>query len=95
MIADYFTKTLQGSAFRQFRDQILNIDGAPILIGAALIGAPSLTNGKDHRSVLDDSKNTNMHDWTKVVHKRVRKRLTSLVDDDDRLDGHDGPRRDT
>jgi hypothetical protein len=46
MIADYFTKPLQGSAFRQFRDQILNIDGAPILIGAPLIGAPSLDKGE-------------------------------------------------
>jgi hypothetical protein len=40
MIADYFTKPLQeGSAFQQFWDQIMNIDGAPILIGAPLICA--------------------------------------------------------
>jgi hypothetical protein len=67
MIGDYFTKPLQGSAFRQFRDQILKIDGAPPLTGAPLMGAPSLTNGEERRSVWDENKDACMHDLTKVV----------------------------
>jgi hypothetical protein len=57
MIADYFTKPLQGSAFPQFRDQIMNVDGAPILLGAPLGCAPCPINGKDRRSVLDNEGN--------------------------------------
>jgi hypothetical protein len=68
MIADYFNKPLQGSALRQFRDQILNIDGAPFLIGAPLVGVPSLTNGKHRGSVSDGNKSTDMDDSTKVMH---------------------------
>jgi hypothetical protein len=62
MVADYFTKPLQDSAFRQFRDQIMNVDGAPILIGAPLICAPSLVNGEDRRSVLDNGANADNED---------------------------------
>jgi hypothetical protein len=39
MIADYFTKPLQGTLFRKFRDQIMNVD-------------PALNDVPDHRSVL-------------------------------------------
>jgi hypothetical protein len=45
MLADFFTKPLQGSIFRKFRDIILNIQGDPVT-----------TTREDHRSVL--SKNT-------------------------------------
>jgi hypothetical protein len=41
MIADFFTKPLQGSLFRKFRNWILNLDDAPL--------AERL---RDHRSVL-------------------------------------------
>jgi hypothetical protein len=45
--------------------------------------------------VLDNEENVDMHDWKKVVHKRVRKRRTSSALDDGRSDGDDGPRRAT
>jgi hypothetical protein len=104
MIADYFTKPLQGSAFRQFRDQIMNVDGAPILIGAPLICAPRPINGKDRRSVLDNEgnadnedsdneENGSTNDWTKVVHEHEGRRHTSLAHADDGSGGHNGPSR--
>jgi KUP system potassium uptake protein len=40
MIADFFTKPLQGVLFRKFRDQIMNVD-------------PETDWSQDHRSVLD------------------------------------------
>ena len=39
MIADFFTKPLQGSLFKKFRDQIMNVD-------------PTADSLQDHRSVL-------------------------------------------
>jgi hypothetical protein len=42
MLADFFTKPLQGSTFRKFRNEIMNITGDP-----------SNTTIQDHRSVLD------------------------------------------
>ena len=39
MIADFFTKPLQGSPFRKFRDQVMNIEGVP-----------EINNAQDHRS---------------------------------------------
>jgi hypothetical protein len=39
MLANFFTKPLQGSAFRKFREQILNLKGDP---------------ARDHRSVLNN-----------------------------------------
>ena len=42
MIADYFTKPLQGTLFRKFRDFIMNVD--PL---------PTLTSLVDRRSVLE------------------------------------------
>jgi hypothetical protein len=44
MIADYFTKPLQGTLFKQLRNQIMNIDIANPL---------STTAGQDYRSVLE------------------------------------------
>jgi hypothetical protein len=43
MIADFFTKPLQGAKFRKFRDIIMNVD-------------PVTTNHQDHRSVLGTKK---------------------------------------
>lgn len=55
MIADYFTKPLQGTPFRKFRDDIMNID-------------PRLVPAMDHRSVLgmessDSSSNDSIDNW--------------------------------
>jgi hypothetical protein len=41
MLADFFTKPLQGSIFRKFRDFILNLNSDPV---------PTMS--RDHRSVL-------------------------------------------
>lgn len=59
MISDFFTKPLQGSTFRKFRDLILNVD--PTLTRAINIpddpsdnitGPPSANEAHDHRSLL-------------------------------------------
>ena len=42
MIADYFTKPLQGTLFRKFRDFIMNVD--PL---------PTMTRVEERRSVLE------------------------------------------
>jgi hypothetical protein len=47
MIADFFTKPLQGSLFRRLRDFILNIQSGPTSTGT-----------RDHRSVLADDGQT-------------------------------------
>jgi hypothetical protein len=63
MIADFFTKPLQGSLFRKFRDLIMNVD-------------PAVDNAQDHRSVLEVSEGDgHMTDggWT-VVHKKGRRK---------------------
>jgi hypothetical protein len=68
MIADFFTKPLQGSQFKKFRDQIMNIQE----------DAPATTSARDHRSVLDQS-DSNVHTtdgWTMVHSKKLRKQMT-------------------
>jgi hypothetical protein len=45
MVADYFTKPLQGELFYKFRDQIMGVVPMKTIIG-------------DHRSVLDNMSNT-------------------------------------
>ena len=67
MVADYFTKPLQGTPFRKFRDDIMNID-------------PQLVPAMDHRSVLGMvSSNSNSRNgtgcWVTVKDKRPRKIL--------------------
>jgi hypothetical protein len=42
MVADFFTKPLQGVLFRKFRDQIMNVD-------------PETDWSQDHRSVLESN----------------------------------------
>ena len=44
MVADFFTKPLQGALFRSLRDIILNIDSGP----------STSTQSRDHRSVLNE-----------------------------------------
>ncbi len=78
MLADYFTKPLQGTDFRKFRDRIMNIN-------------PSTTRHQDCRSVL--GKNDNLQDpqdvgtnvehcaddgWTVVQGKTKRKIATEM-----------------
>ena len=63
MVADFFTKPLQGSIFKKFRDQIMNI-------------APTADSPQDHRSVLENSEgdvHTTDDGWTLVVHKHKRR----------------------
>jgi hypothetical protein len=43
MLADFFTKPLQGSSFQNFQEQILNLKSDP-----------TLQIGTDHRSVLSN-----------------------------------------
>jgi hypothetical protein len=44
MIADFFTKPLQGTPFRKFRNLVMNLEDDPVI-----------NNSQDHRSVLDNS----------------------------------------
>ena len=85
MIADYFTKPLQGSLFKKFRDQIMNIDQSKL-------PAPAPKSVQDPRSVLKHvllNLNkitpvlTSVHDhtpdeWT-VVASRKKRRPTKVV----------------
>ena len=75
MVADFFTKPLQGALFRKFRDQIMNID--PL----------TTTTGQNHRSVLEkdeidvSTSEPSADDGWNVVHgKRAR---TSVKKRDD------------
>jgi KUP system potassium uptake protein len=49
MVADFFSKPLQGSLFRKFRDFIMNIS-SPV---QSLQSDPLNSSSKDHRSVLE------------------------------------------
>jgi hypothetical protein len=55
MLADFFTKPLQGTLFQKFRNQVMNID-------------PSTKLYQDHRSVLESETKT-QEGWT-VVNRR-------------------------
>ena len=69
MIADFFTKPLQGTMFRKFRTQIMNLD-------------PLSDSSQDDRSVLwkevdskEDEQSTDENGWIEVHHKtKTRKR---------------------
>jgi hypothetical protein len=80
MVADYFTKPLQGTLFRKFRDFIMNVD--PL---------PTMTSPKDRRSVLEINQEVERdsvllsqdsgsrmkmreqteHEWTIVGHRKA------------------------
>jgi hypothetical protein len=65
MIADFFTKPLQGGLFIEFRDMIVNI-------------APGNQDDPDHRSVLEQvSANDTGGPWTVVRGKKFRVRIKS------------------
>jgi hypothetical protein len=92
MIADFFTKPLQGQKFRFFRDFILNIepDTDVVLLNVCYGPIPnagsSSFHDENHRSVLDGS--TGMSDWLLVTrhckmkhHQKIPKiRLTGMSD---------------
>jgi hypothetical protein len=53
MVADFFTKPLQGAQFKKFRDFIMNVDH-------------STTSQQDHRSVLSKEMSPEHTDGTKT-----------------------------
>ena len=67
MVADFFTKPLQGSLFKKLRDQVMNVDP----------GADSL---QDRRSVLENRGDVHTTDgeWT-VVHKQWRRQRGKVI----------------
>jgi hypothetical protein len=65
MLADFFTKPLQGTPFRKFRDDIMNVD-------------PRLVPTMAHRSVLgmessDSAEEDSADGWTTVKRNKPRK----------------------
>jgi hypothetical protein len=64
MLADFFTKPLQGSLFKRFRDQIMNAD-------------PATDSLQNHRSVLENVDTGTDEEWT-VVRKRKSGKATSV-----------------
>ena len=58
MVADFFTKLLQGSLFRRLRDIILNIDSGP----------STSTKSRYHRSVLNEFTDGGQT-WAQVVER--------------------------
>jgi hypothetical protein len=69
MTADFFTKPLQGSQFKKFQDQIMNVQEDD----------PTTNSTQDHRSVLEQS-DGDIHTtdgWTMVNSKELRKQMLS------------------
>ena len=66
MIADFFTKPLQGTPFRIFRDWIMNVN-------------PNDGNSQDYRSVLSIAEAEPWADagWTKVAAKTKESKLAT------------------
>jgi hypothetical protein len=79
MLADYFTKPLQGTPFRKFRDLIMNIQSDPHLHERA-----------DHRSVLgsdypeyeENGPEGQTDEWTKVQPRKRRGKYQKSFDED-------------
>jgi hypothetical protein len=73
MLADFFTKPLQGSLFLKFRNRILNIDPTD----------EQETESMESRSVLENKENENPEPWTLVrpKSKRGAHRVTSSGND--------------
>jgi hypothetical protein len=73
MLADFFTKPLQGSLFVKFRNRILNIDPAD----------EQDTESAEPRSVLENEENEKPELWTLVRPKSKRgdHRVTSTNND--------------
>ena len=76
MVADFFSKPLQGAQFKKFRDFIMNVPSAVSLFQVD----PSLTVYEDHRSVLEPE---NPDDgWTVHVKKRREKQSRGFNSND-------------
>ena len=69
MLADYFTKPLQGKQFRIFRDQILNFQDASL-------AGPTNVTLKDHRSVLELGSDTGIKTSTRPSSPNIPERLS-------------------
>jgi hypothetical protein len=74
MIADYFTKPLQGSLFKRFRDMIMNNYGNlfPTKGGADRRSVLKKVQFGEDEGIAENEKST--HDCKEVVHKSVRMR---------------------
>jgi hypothetical protein len=68
MLADFFTKPLQGQQFRRLRDQIMNLDPS----------SPYHSHHSDHRSVLKKRGEQDANDTTNKKRNDVSKHATSL-----------------
>ena len=76
MLADYFTKPLQGSIFKKFRNMIMNYQGDPARSTSqdprSVLGNEDMNEG-DMRNPKDTNDDTGLKsgpDWTTVTHKR-------------------------
>ena len=74
MVADFFTKPLQGALFRRLRDIILNIDSGP----------STSTQFRDHRSVLNEFTDGGQT-WAQVV---VQPPISSLEQQENKRNSH-------
>ena len=76
MLADYFTKPLQGSAFQKFRNLIMNYymnDPIPSVTQdpRSVLGNKDANEGKDNpKDTKDTGSKESGPDWTTVTHKR-------------------------
>jgi hypothetical protein len=64
MVADFFTKPLQGSLFRKLRDMILNIKAVD---GPASMGPTTEHVQRDHRSVLEGVPTVEVRTWAQIA----------------------------
>jgi hypothetical protein len=85
MVADFFTKPLQGQKFRHFRDFILNIDPTDdiVLLNVSFGSIPPSSNHGcsflhhgNHRSVLNGS--PGMSDWLLVTHRHKSEKIQKI-----------------
>ena len=79
MLADYFTKPLQGMLFRKFRDLIMNTDSSKTMrseLNACLKNRRSVLESDESARLPDDgTRLTNCQKWTDVGHaKRTTQR---------------------
>ena len=83
MIADYFTKPLQGTQFKRFRDFIMNVDPVPETLGTnrrSVLeqseqhpGPQATDDGQDQKDTKDSQTG---HTWFIVDHGRRRNHRT-------------------
>jgi hypothetical protein len=64
MVADFFTKVLQGSLFRKLRDMILNIKTED---GPGSMDPTAEPMQRDHRSVLKGVPTVEVRTWAQIA----------------------------